>query len=180
MKNWKKSNRPQAGMVNWLVNTPLRIKKTGKCGNFIYHHQDSVGGRLPFYHPFHLGLLVLSQAFTAAYSPDSQVAMKTAAFWSKTMLDQFFIDLLLECPEQVLSLSNTNPERPWALLTGKRSQTNPLNLQRIPIGHCQTDCTADAGKFRFRDISQEFQRQMHVLSTSPVDSRQARCKFIFE
>ena len=130
--------------------------------------------------PFHLGLLVRSQAFTAAYSPDGQVAMKTAAFWSKTILGHFFIDLLLECPEQVLSLSNTNPERPWALLTGKRSQTNTLNLQRIPIGHCQTDCTADAGKFRFRDISQEFQRQMHVLPTSPVDSCQARCKFIFE
>ena len=47
MKNWKKSNCPQAGMVNWLVNTPFGIKKTGKSDYFFHHHHDPLGILFP-------------------------------------------------------------------------------------------------------------------------------------
>ena len=167
-------------MVNRLVNTPFRVGKTGKGDHLVDHHQDASGGLFSLDDPLHLGQLAGGQILPPADSPDGQVAMETAAFRRKPVLGQSFIDLSLQCPEQLITLADSNPERTRTILAGKSSQAGTFNLQRILIGHCQAHGTADTGEFGFRDIPKKLQRQVQVLSTSPVDSGQAGRQFILQ
>src|SRR5262245_19817660 len=150
-----------------IVRRATASEKAGKRYNFVDDGQVGVKMRVLLKE---LRQFAASARQFAFHSAKSQMRVKAALLFAIAELRfESVFDLRLQSLQLFGAVLNSDPQDFWIAKARKRARAAARNLKRLKTRGYFVHDAANVGCFRVWHIAQEFECQMHLLWTDPVD-----------